>query len=235
MKKNVIIFLTVIFPFMLSQTFGQWEKFVIDNDINVAVYLGAADLDGDSKLDLVVTNAGGSQLIWYQNNFPQWTKHIIDDIFATFAFIGDMDGDDTLDVVANLYFDGKMVWYENNHPTWTQHIIDNSTYNADFTLVADFDNNDTLDVVTSPWEGGGPVLWYENNHPQWTEHIIESFGSKTGSLNATDVNSDGLLDIVATRSDENRVDLFINENNGLTWTKFTIDDDLSPAWCLSSG
>ena len=97
MKENVIIFITVIFLCILSPTYSQWEKSVIDNDINSAVVVDIADIDGDSKLDLVVTHHDG--LMLYQNNFPQWIRHTIDEVDPTFAFNGDMDGDGLLDVV----------------------------------------------------------------------------------------------------------------------------------------
>lgn len=238
MKKYLAFFTTVLlinFLGILTPTYGQWQKNIIDdNSILTAVSVDVADMVGDSKPDLVVTNWGVGKLLVYQNDFPQWIKHSIGQGAATFAWSGDMDGDDTLDVVANLYTIRKLVWYENNHPTWTQHIIDDATDNPDFILVADFDNDDNLDVVAAGGEIGGAVVWYENNHPNWIKHIIESASDYYPALNVNDFDGDGLLDVAATMVNENKVVWFRNENNGLSWTKYPIDDSLNNAFCLNS-
>nr|MBC8190765.1 hypothetical protein [FCB group bacterium] len=44
---------------VFTQAFGQWEKTIIDDDINLAVSIDVQDLDGDNNLDLIVTNALG--------------------------------------------------------------------------------------------------------------------------------------------------------------------------------
>ena len=236
-RLAVYFFVAVIsgtLPGVLTPAYGQWEKHIIDDDIGTAVNVDVADMDGDTKLDLVVTDWGGGKLIWYQNDFPFWTKHIIDNVGVTFAWSGDMDGDDTLDVVASLYSAGKMVWYENNHPTWTQHMIDANTDGADFILVVDIDGDDTLDVVTAGFRGGD-VVWYENNHPNWIEHIIEPGADVTTTLNFTDIDGDGLFDIAASNPIANKVVWYKNEGNGLSWTKYPIDDNLNAAFSPNSG
>lgn len=222
---------------ILTPAYGQWPKYIIDDNINVAVSVDVADMDGDNKLDLIVTDWISNKLILYQNNFPHWIRHNIDaNAFGvTFAWSADINGNDTLDVVASLYSARKMVWYENNHPTWTQHMIDESTDDADYMLVADIDGDDTLDVITAGGISGRDVVWYENNHPDWTEHIIESGADATPSLNVTDIDGDGLLDIAVTNPVANKVIWYKNEGNGLSWTKYTIDNNLNAAFGINSG
>ncbi|MCK4806174.1 MAG: T9SS type A sorting domain-containing protein [Candidatus Aegiribacteria sp.] len=225
---------------ILKPAYGQWQKHIIDDNIVSAVDVDVGDLDGDTKLDLVVTDWSGNELIWYQNDFPDWIRHTIDGYAneVTFASISDIDGDGTLDVVASLFGPMEMVWYENNHPTWTKNYIDLVTDHADFMLVADFDGDDTPDVVTAGgWDVGGDVVWYENNHPDWPwiEHIIESSSDLHPALNVNDIDGDGLLDVSVTMMAENKIVWFRNENNGLSWTKYTIDDDLFCAFGINSG
>lgn len=239
MKKQftfIVVVLLVTFIGVQSPTYGQWPKYIIEDYISSTVNVDVADMDGDTKLDLVVTAWGNKKLVWYKNDFPHWIKYTIDDIGATFAWTADINGNGTLDVVANLYSAGQMVWYENNLPTWTKHIIDANTDNADFMVVADIDGDDTLDVVTAGgYNHGGDVVWYENNHPIWTKHIIESGSGKYPTVNVTDIDGDGLLDVAATMNESGKVVWFRNENNGLSWSKHTIDDNLSPAWGVHSG
>ena len=237
MKTRIVLLTLFIIQLLsiLSPISAQWPKYVIDNEnINEAVTVDTADFNGDTKPDLVVTNLLGNQLIVYQNNFPYWSKYVIDNAGAEFAFTGDMNGDDTPDIVANLWYEKKIVWYENNHPSWTKHIIDAQTDNGGYIQIADFNNDDTLDVVVAASYGGGNVVWYENHHPDWIEHIIEEGNYEYGFINVNDFDEDGYLDVAGAMNLENKVVWFRNENEGLSWTKYTIDSNLTQSWSLSS-
>ncbi len=239
MKITLTVILLLALFVILSPTYGQWQKHIIEDDMSTTVSVDVADMDGDSKPDLLVTNGGRNQIILYLNEFPQWNKTIIDNVMAPFAYTGDIDGDDTLDVVACHYMANDIVWYENNYPTWTKHMIDENTNWADYIIVVDLDNDDKLDVVTavttSYYNHIGDIVWYENNHPDWTKHIIESDINGTAFLNVTDIDGDGILDLLATHDGAHKVILYKTEDNGLSWTKYTIDDNLQYAWGLNSG
>jgi len=236
MPKTSILLILGFTAGLFAQREPLWPKTIIDdNNIGRNVNVDVADITGDTKLDLLVTNYDGNEIILYENNYPFWDKHIIANVGATFAYFGDMDGDDTLDVVATLYRSMKMVWYENNHPTWTQHTIDNATDFADYMIVEDIDGDDTLDVLTAGGLGGGDVVWYENNYPDWTEHIIDAGASGVAVLSFSDIDGDGLRDIIATMVNDHDVVWYKNEDNGFTWTKYTIDNNLNNAWGLSIG
>ncbi len=69
-----MVILLVSFPGTLTSTFGQWKKHIIDSEMSTAVSIDVADLDGDSYLDYVVTDAYNSNLNWYQNKYPSCRK-----------------------------------------------------------------------------------------------------------------------------------------------------------------
>ena len=184
MKNNFTlctVVLLVTFLGILSPTYGQWQKHIIDeNMIPRCVSVNVADMNGDNEWDILVTNGGEKKIILYQKDFSgEWEENIIDDnVVAPFASPGDIDGDDTLDVVACLYLERKMVWYENNLPEeWTQHIIAENTNWNDYVVVVDMNNDNKLDVVsavtTSNYNKMGDVVWYENNHPTCTPILLE--------------------------------------------------------------
>jgi len=128
--KNIITVILLITLFcILSPTYGQWQDYTIDDDIDKAVSVDVADMIGDTIPELIVANYNGNEIILYQNNFPSttWPKDIIATVPATFAWSGDMDGNDTLDVVACIYPWSDIVWYKNNYPTWTRYTIDANT------------------------------------------------------------------------------------------------------------
>lgn len=218
--------------------FEQWVKHVIDADVSVAVSVEAADIDGDNDLDLVVTSFGNNDLIWYENNSLSWTKHIInsDASGVTFAFCGDMDDDGTMDVVASQIHSDQLLLYRNTEAGWVEHIIDDPTDNADFIEVVDINGDDRLDVVTAGDAAvGGDVIWYENQHPDWIEHIIEAGTEKYPGPVVCDIDGDGLPDVASAMVDANKVVWFKNENNGLQWTKYTIDDNILNPFAVNHG
>lgn len=239
MKKFTSFSLALMFLVLsgiLTPGFGQTlERIVIDNGMNTAVCVDAADVIGDSTLELLVTNYYDSEIIMYEYDAPDWSNNIIDNVGASFAYFGDMDNDDTLDVVACLWGEKKLVWYENDHPDWTQHMINENTEYDDWILLSDFNGDDTLDVITAPETDEGDIKWYENTSSGWIEHIIDADVSGVAVLRLCDIDDDGIDDVVATMQFENDVVWYKQEGDGLIWTKYIIEDNLIHAFGLNYG
>jgi len=237
MKHSILILASAVFfhIFVFIPSYGQWPETIIDENIAHAIAVDVADLDGDSKPDLIVTDLTNRKLTWYQNKYPGWIKSTIDNYRATFAYSGDMDGDDTLDVVATRYHEKEVVWYENDQLIWTKHIIDNSTTKwYDYLTVADLNNDEKPDVVTAVTAGYynkiGDIAWYENDHPTWTKHIIDSVSNGTPTVTVADIDGDEIPDVVATMDKDNEIVWFKTEDSGLTWSKHFIDRNFVGAW-----
>lgn len=229
---------TLLFLSGFTDLVGQWQKQVIDKHIRIPISVDTADLDGDSRLDLVVAAFRDNELVWYRNNFPSWTKYTIDTaaMGITFAYCGDMDGNGTMDVVASLLRTGQLVWYENAHPTWKKHIINPRTEQADMVAIADINRDGSPDIVNAGnIVQGGDIIWYENRHPDWIRHVIEEGDSCYYGIYAFDLDRDGLEDLIGTMNKENKIVWFKNENKGLTWSKHIIDDHLVNACCIGKG
>lgn len=240
MKWYFSLLFSVLFYFfsgISSSVSGQWLKNIIDDNIHIPVSVDVADLDSDSRPDLVVAAFLDNAVFWYQNQYPLWTKHTIDSVAAgvTFAYCGDVDGNGRMDVIANLNRARQVVWYENCPESWTKHIVDTVTDHADFLVVSDLNGDGHPDAATAGNAmEGGDVVWYENRYPHWIEHTIESGSNCYYSLYIKDVDGDNIKDIVATMSKENRVVWFKNEGRGLAWTKYIIDDSLIGAGGIGS-
>ncbi len=98
---------------------------VVDTNLDKAISVFAADIDGDSDLDILAASAEGStgegiHLFWYENvdgagNFPS-RKLVSENTFGVrSAMAADLDGDNDMDVFsASGSLSGQnIVWYEN--------------------------------------------------------------------------------------------------------------------------
>ncbi|UCH14917.1 MAG: VCBS repeat-containing protein, partial [Bacteroidales bacterium] len=239
MKTKLTTILTVTFLFILSPIFGQWPKCVVDNNSKTVVTVDIGDVDGDNQPDIVAAAYGNTKLLWYKNNYPNWTPHTIDSTGIlndlTFAWFADVNVDGKLDVVANFANSKRLVWYENNHPDWIEHSIDNTTDNADFMIVADINGNDTMDVVTAGSIAQCKLVWYENKYPDWIPHYIDSRWDKYSGATVSDFDGDGLLDVGVVIYEANKVVWYKNEDNGDSWTQNIIDDKLEGSIVINSG
>jgi hypothetical protein len=50
---------------------------LIDSNLEGAYVPDVGDLDGDGDLDVVASGYRGNVVVWYENNYPEWNRHII--------------------------------------------------------------------------------------------------------------------------------------------------------------
>jgi hypothetical protein len=222
----LVLLLFIVFSGILTPLKGQWTRQFIDENLQGAENIFAADMDNDNDLD-VVAAGGGCCVVWYEA--PSWTKHSIDDSldFAFDLYVVDMDGDNDLDVVATGFEADDVVWYE--APFWTKHFIDTNLEEAVNVIVADMDGDNDMDVMATALGADHGVVLYKA--PFWTKHIIDNIPDMAAGLSVADINGDDTLDIVSTgMRDREYGNDFIAWYEGPTWKKHFIDDDLNGAW-----
>jgi predicted flap endonuclease-1-like 5' DNA nuclease/alpha-tubulin suppressor-like RCC1 family protein len=155
----------------------SWTAADIDTNINGGdvngVYIGhivAADMDGDSDLDLVSTQNG--TMVWYENDGasdPSWTVATISTMTYYSIHVTDMDNDGDLDLVAPFW--GAIHYYENDgasDPSWTQGTNISSSSGSASVHVADMDGDGDLDVASAEF-GTDTIAWYKSAPVTWTD------------------------------------------------------------------
>lgn len=193
---------------------GDWVVRSIADDMPVHHIndMELADMDGDSRLDVVVRALDPNQLqIHFQNGPSDWTSKTIDSSpFGAegegFA-VGNIDGAGQLD----LTICGHWLRAPSNPRTesYSPFAIDAEykTINANSKeAVGDIDGDGRLDVVISPAEGyrggGNHVLaWYrapsDPTSASWERNIVETNMNGGHTVALADMDLDGDLDLVS--------------------------------------
>jgi hypothetical protein len=213
--------------------FSSWHKNVIIEPTDNADFFQLADLNNDGRLDILTAGFGLSpdagNVIWYENDHPNWTPHIVIDNYGDYpiALAEDFDGDGLLDIAATDIDKGELVIFRNNSSAlnWTKIVVDDDLKNAFGLYIDDIDKNGKPDIIATNGgfiADGKSVYLYKNNYPNFSPEKIDDNLSGAGGLSIADVNNDGLMDILATGYSANEV-LWYKAPN---WERMMIDGTL---------
>jgi len=149
---------------------------------------------------------------------------------------GDLDGDGDNDIaLANNRYGyssyQSVQWYQNGggaSPTFTQKNVDNSI-GASVVVVGKIDSDGDNDMVIGSYYSG--LYWYSNNggaNPTFTRKTIDNSVTYVEQADVGDVDGDGDNDVVIITYSWSGggVFVYLNSNNGNTWTKVQVDSGL---------
>jgi len=144
----------------------SWSKHNVDTNFPGAAYVRAANIDGDSDMDIL---GGGftAGVSWWENNDgsgTSWTEHVIDGSFAGAVSVKaeDIDKDGDLDVTGAAMNDDLVTWWENTDgsgTSWTGHLVSGSFDGAYSVDPGDFDGDTEWDVTACAYYGD-EVRWW---------------------------------------------------------------------------
>jgi VCBS repeat protein len=212
---------------------ADWRETVIDPDVETVHHsLGAADMDGDGRVDIVTASAhqgsGPHEVKVYRNPGPDqgsdtgktpagsrpWRKSVVSTAGSHNLRLVDFDGDGDMDFFGANWDEAKSVdlWVnalcDHGVPPWRRHVIDpDRPGRAVFVFPADLDGDGRMDAAA-----GG--FWYRNTgadgYAAWERHsILESAPGLNGRLDSSetalvhDFNGDGRPDILAVQAESN--------------------------------
>ena len=187
----------------------------------------AADIDGDTDLDVVANSSGDVTISWFENIDGEGTfgtQQIIapetSPTYTSDIFVADLDGDTDLDVLGTKNSISTIEWYENidgNGTFSAKQIITSEAVVVDTVFAIDLDNDDDHDILyksnPSFTEAIGEVAWSENLDGQGTfgpKQVIDNTFFVTRDVRTTDLDNDGDQDIIALSSRDNSIYWFEN-------------------------
>jgi hypothetical protein len=179
-----------------AKGFVTW---LIADDLKSPSGVETADVNGDGKLDVIVSAAGSNSLLWYERSGAVWSPHTIDGNLNNplGIAVADLDRDGDADVVVASGGDAKVFWYTNDGKgNFQRRVVDPNLINPRAVKMVDADNDGDLDIVAAAASDTNSAVVYINDGSQnFTRRILQT-GFSGSDIDAGDWNGDGVPEIV---------------------------------------
>lgn len=213
---------------------GLWASNVAGNRDEPILSLAVGDLDKDTWLDLVSSDADTDVFAWRNDGAPfsgGWQTNQVGSTtdYVVSVAIADLDRDTWPDVVSGD--DGKNVfaWVNDRSPFqsgWASTLVGQSGNDLESVATADLDNDQWIDVATGN-DMTAVQAWRNDRSPfngQWAANLIGTSADNIQSLAVGDLNNDGWTDVV-TGDDRGQVLAWQNPTAPFTenWAPLLVD------------
>jgi hypothetical protein len=198
--------------------------------------IATADLNGDSKLDLVVPLNDGSAIAILLGNGDgtfQTESDVTTQYYPLAVAIADFNGDGKLDLAATVDYYGNMgveVALGNGDGTFQtpiEYLSSLQDTNWDypyptFIQAADIDSDGKLDLVYVNSEYSTVGVLFGLGDGTFYDPVEFPAGGYTWGLVVADVNGDGATDVVTAGDDFSGVNVLLNANGSATKANYTV-------------
>ena len=183
---------------------GTWGKQLVASNAT-GDGLAAADLDGDSDVDLLsALGTDGRTVAWWENNsWQQRNVGTLNSIWSDVTAAADLDQDGDNDiVVAKEGSPGEVYVFRNNeNNSWTGSIVFTGDNTASLDI-GDIDRDGDIDIIVGEHKGAKRVVILANNGSGggWVQTVVGAApngGDNHLGTRLVDLDHDGDLDIVS--------------------------------------
>ena len=186
------------------------------SSLHSAFALYAADLDGDTDIDIISADFSEDNVAWHNNSYNGllYFDSDVEDIITnsanapTSVFAEDIDGDGDKDILVASNYDDTVAWYENTDGYGNfgpEQVISYLSNGPQHISAADVDNDGDIDVLVASTVDDS-VRWYRNTNGLGVFELgqtITTFADTAVKARFVDIDGDGDLDVIsASRSDD---------------------------------
>lgn len=195
---------------------------IISLNVDGAVTIYAADLDGDGDMDIISASQNDDNFIWFKNldgngNFGPAQLISMNEIDPWSVIATDIDGDGDLDVVTGSEGNVDVAWHENIDGQGTFGPEQSITVFASMCLSIasnDLDGDGDMDVVSASLFDD-KIAWYENTNGLGdfsSQQIISTNANGASAVYVADLDGDGDYDILSSSFYDNKIAWYENTN-----------------------
>ena len=227
---------------------GNWKNYEIGTTNHPADRFAVADMNGDSKTDIVITEERypgiepDGNIFWYEqpdDRTGKWKrKRVVTQYSINNLDVKDMDGDGDMDIITSEHKGPNLelqLWKNDGQGAFTKEILDKGKESHLGTQVDDIDGDGDLDIVSIGWDNYKYVHLWRNDEiskesRDWRLvssangdlEIPNSGNQQTASL-VMDVDKDGAMDFFITeRTAAPAVTLFRYTKEG--WKRYVVEE-----------
>ncbi len=213
----------------------------IDANFNGVSCVFAADIDGDSTVDVLGAAYDADDICWWKNSGgsdPTFIKNTIDANFdgAHSVYAIDLDKDGDVDVLGAAIVADDITWWENlngSGTSWTKRTIA-ANFNGAFDVYAIDINGDSAVDVLGAGNIADSICWWENmggDPLTFTKHTIAANFDGASSVFAIDIDDDGDVDVLGAAQGADRITWWENlDGSGTSWDEHIIQNNFNGAY-----
>ncbi|MEM8999186.1 MAG: VCBS repeat-containing protein [Bacteroidota bacterium] len=138
--------------------------------------IGIADLDGDQKMEVIVTEERypglqpDGHVFWFSQSIDtgKWDQHQLTQQYSTNSLdSNDMDGDGDVDILTAEHKGSQLelqLWENSGNAVFTKKVLDKGKENHLGAKSVDLDNDGDLDIIGTAWDAYQYLHLWRNDH-----------------------------------------------------------------------